>query len=274
MQFLGTQSSWECTIHVPQNQTLALSCSLELRASWGGMGQLLSRGSCPSRGSPPLSTPRHCTQVLSPSPPCLPVWLLLSQFPASRPRPPSFPRLTAVVSATLSLSQGDPCPIGVPGLPATRGKTQLLNMALGSLRVLTPVTPILAGAALASWTRPALRGVSSAPPACPRSRLPSLPSGRPREQAGPRLRSSAGHPAFGHRLLVCCLQPLMPLLVGSGCCPPCLPLRSCGGHAVNMGARIIGGFSTLWPKSARCKPILHTGWPGFLALIFFFPVVG
>lgn len=167
MQFLGTQSSWECTIHVPQNQTLALSCPLELRASWGGMGQLLSRGSCPTRGSPPLSTPCHCTQVLSPSPPCLPVWPLLSQFPASRPRPPSSPRLTAVVSATLSLRQGDPCPIGVPGLPATRGKTQLLNMALGSLRVLTPVTPILAGATLASWTRPAVRGVSSAPPACP-----------------------------------------------------------------------------------------------------------
>lgn len=31
---------------------------------------------------------------------------------------------------------------------------------------------------------------------------------------------------------------------------------------VNVGACIIGGFSMLWPKSAHCKPILHTGWLG------------
>ena len=44
-----------------------------------------------------------------------------------------------------------------------------LELLCGCLkqRLLTPVTPILAGATLASWTRPAVRGVSSAPPACP-----------------------------------------------------------------------------------------------------------
>ena len=97
----------------------------------------------PGKPSPIYPPPLH-SGPLSPSPPCLPVWPLLSQFPASWPGPPSSPLLTAVVSSTLSLRQGD------PGPPATRGETQLLNTALGGLPVLTPVTPILAGAVLTS----------------------------------------------------------------------------------------------------------------------------
>ena len=102
----------------------------------------------PGKPSPIYPPPLH-SGPLSPSPPCLPVWPLLSQFPASWPGPPSSPRLTAVLSSILSLSRGilvrqacqpgDPCPTGVPGPPATRGKTQLLNTTLGGLRVLTPV---------------------------------------------------------------------------------------------------------------------------------------